>query len=186
MPGFPQQDGRIPPYALPAAAAVVLILSLVPGAAGSGDEQAPRGLSFNHMHTGKQLSVVYARDGAYLEPALEEINRFLADHYSGDIHRIDPSLLDLLHDVQREVGSRAPYEVISGYRSPETNARLRAEGRQVGRRSMHMKGKAIDIRLADVSSAVVRDTALKLRRGGVGYYEKNDFVHLDVGRVRRW
>ena len=102
------------------------------------------------------------------------------------MHAIDPGLLDLLYDVKRRSGTAAPYQVISGYRSRRTNAELRAQGRRVGRRSLHMEGRAVDVRLADVASEALRDLAWSLQRGGVGYYRRSDFVHLDVGRVRRW
>lgn len=166
-------------------AGAALLLSSLPWSARAG-RVSVRSLSFDHLHTGERLSVDYAEGEAYLPDALARVDHVLRDHYSDEIHPIDPSLLDLLHEVQRRAGSRAPLQVISGYRSPQTNARLRAEGRGVGTRSLHMRGKAIDIRLADVPSAAIRDMALSMQRGGVGYYARNDFVHLDVGRVRRW
>ena len=145
-----------------------------------------RALRFDHMHTGEKLSVVYWAEGDYLPGSLVRIDRFLRDHRTGDIRPIDPTLLDLLHEVQRVSGSDAPFQVISGYRSPDTNARLRAQGRSVAKGSLHMVGKAIDVRLGDLETARLRDIALALRRGGVGYYSRADFVHLDTGRVRRW
>jgi uncharacterized protein YcbK (DUF882 family) len=163
-----------------------MLLSAVPWSARAAREPSVRTLTFDHLHTGERLSVAYAEGGAYLSDALAQVDRVLRDHYSDEVHPIDPALLDLLHEVQRRTGSRAPLQVISGYRSPQTNARLRAQGRGVGTRSLHMRGEAIDIRLADVPSAAIRDVALAMQRGGVGYYAGSDFVHLDVGRVRRW
>jgi uncharacterized protein YcbK (DUF882 family) len=167
-------------------AGAALFLCSLPWGARAAQRASVRALAFDHLHTGERLKVVYAEGAAYLPDALAEVDRVLRDHYSDEIHPIDPTLLDLLHEVQRRTGSRAPLQVISGYRSPHTNARLRAQGRQVGKRSMHMQGMAVDIRLADVSSDAIRDVSLGMKRGGVGYYARNDFVHLDVGRVRRW
>lgn len=145
-----------------------------------------RALSFEHLHTGESLSIEYLQNGVYVSDALEAVNHVLRDHYNDAVHPIDPDLLDILHEVTRETATRSPYMVISGYRSPETNEMLRQRGGGVARNSMHLKGKAVDIRLADVDTAELRDVSLALARGGVGYYRKSDFVHLDTGRVRRW
>ncbi len=163
-----------------------LAWSWLPAPALAASAQPNRTLSFEHLHTGEALTIAYAQDGVYLADALKRVNHILRDHYSGAVHAIDPGVLDLLHEVQRQTGSRAPYQVISGYRSPQTNEWLRAQGRGVSQRSMHLQGKAIDIRLEDLPSKALRQVALRLRRGGVGFYPQNDFVHLDVGRVRRW
>ena len=154
----------------------------------AADPSAPafRSLSFQHLHTGESLSVEYVQAGDYVDEALSAIDHVLRDHYSGDVHQIDPQLLDILHAVARDTGTRSPFRVISGYRSPATNEMLRRNGRGAARNSMHLKGKAIDIRLDDVDTAELRDVGLALGRGGVGYYRKSDFVHLDTGRVRRW
>ncbi|HEX6363700.1 MAG TPA: DUF882 domain-containing protein, partial [Albitalea sp.] len=115
------------------------------------------------------------------------LNRFLRDHYTGDVGRIDPQVFDLLHRVQGLLGHRDALEVISGYRSPATNTRLQqTRGGGVATRSLHMDGRAIDVRLRGVPLAEVRDAALSLQAGGVGYYPHEQFVHLDTGRVRRW
>jgi uncharacterized protein YcbK (DUF882 family) len=161
-------------------------LLLLPSRRAFASRGESRALDFEHTHTGESLSVTYWADGRYVPEALARVDRLLRDFRTGDVHAIDPKLLDLLHELRVSTGASAPYQVISGYRSPETNAMLRAQGRKVGSRSLHMKGEAIDVRLADVPTARVRDVALKLARGGVGYYEKKDFVHVDVGRVRRW
>jgi len=145
-----------------------------------------RVLSFFHTHTSERLSVTYCAEGGYLADGLARLEHFLRDHRTGDEHGIDPHLFDLLYSLRQATGTKSPFHVISGYRSPVTNAKLRRASQGVARGSLHLQGKAIDIRLADVSSAVLRDAALELGRGGVGYYHKSDFVHVDTGRVRRW
>ena len=145
-----------------------------------------RTLSFRHTHTGEALSLAYAAGGAYLTEALARVDWFLRDFRSGESSAIDPRLLDQLHTLAAITGTRAPYEVISGYRSPATNELLQRRGGGVASRSLHLEGRAIDIRLADVPLADLRDAALSLRSGGVGFYAQSQFVHLDTGRVRRW
>ena len=143
-------------------------------------------LSFVHTHTHACLSVPYFADGAYLPEGLASLNAFLRDHRTGEEHAIDPALYDILNDLRLATGTKAPFQVISGYRSPRTNAMLRGHGRGVASGSLHLSGRAIDVRLADVGSASLRDAAVELARGGVGYYRGPDFVHVDTGRVRRW
>ena len=145
-----------------------------------------RDIAFYHTHTRKKLSVVYAANGKYIAPALHQIDNFLADFRTGGIKRIDPHLLDLIHDIRESLGSKGTYEVISAYRSPETNSMLRAKSNGVAKNSQHLLGNAIDVRLSDVKTAELRDAALAMKRGGVGYYADSDFVHIDIGRVRRW
>ncbi len=146
-----------------------------------------RGLAMFNTHTGEQIDLVYAVDEDYVPEALGSLNRFLRDHYTGDIGRIDPRVFDLLHRVRQTLGSARPFEVISGYRCPATNARLRETGGGgVAKHSLHMEGRAIDVRLPGVALADMRDAALALRGGGVGFYPREQFVHLDIGRVRRW
>ena len=149
-------------------------------------DSASRRLRFRHTHTNEQLDVVYWQQGDYLQAALTRINELLRDFRTEDTYAIDPALLDLLHEVYVKTGSNGEYEIISGYRSPETNAMLRSRSKNVAKRSMHMAGKAIDIRLTDVPISVIRETALLLKQGGVGYYPKSNFVHLDTGRPRFW
>lgn len=146
----------------------------------------PRQLAFYHTHTGASLEVVYHRDGAYQDDALRDVAAFLSDFRNGEQHVIDPHLLDVLYEIKTRTGSRAPFQVISAYRSPATNEILRDRSSGVAKNSMHLSGKAIDVRLADVPLARLRDVALKLERGGVGFYPGSDFVHVDTGRVRRW
>lgn len=147
---------------------------------------APRALRFAHLHTGERLTVEYFSAGAYLPDGLSEVNRLLRDFRTGDVGVIDTALLDLLHDLTTLTGSRRPLEVISAYRTPATNEALRRRSSGVASGSLHLKGQAIDIRLADVHLAQLRDAALSLQRGGVGYYPGSNFVHVDTGRVRAW
>lgn len=145
-----------------------------------------RQLSFYHTHTQKNLQVTYAIGGNYVDSALVEINVFLSDFRTGDKVDIDPELLDLIYDVRASLGSSGTFEVISAYRSPETNEMLRSKTNGVARNSQHVLGKAIDVRLRDIKTIDLRNAAISLQRGGVGYYKDSDFVHIDTGRVRRW
>ncbi len=143
-------------------------------------------LSFYHTHTYERLDIVYFEDGEYIQPALEKINGYLGDFRTGDMTTMDPGLLDLIYDIRETLGSHGTYEVISAYRSPETNEMLRATGSGVARNSQHLLGTAIDVRLEDIPIEELRDAALAMQRGGVGFYKQSDFVHIDTGRVRRW
>jgi len=130
---------------------------------------------------------VYAGEQGYRPQALGALNHFLRDHYTGEVGAIDPGVFELLYRVQREFGGTRTFEVISGYRCPATNGRLReTRGGGVARHSLHMEGRAIDVRLPGVSLADLRDAAQSLRVGGVGFYPREQFVHLDTGRVRSW
>lgn len=146
----------------------------------------PRELSFVHLHTGERLSLVYCDASGYCADALARLDVFLRDFRTEEVHPIDPALFDILHAAHALCGSRAPFGVISGYRSPATNELLRSQGDGVAAGSLHVVGRAIDVRLADVGSARLRDAGLAHAGGGVGYYPASDFVHLDTGRVRRW
>ena len=172
--------------AVPAVFAVILAL-LAPASQGTlvVDE---RQLSFYHTHTGKRLEIVYARDGEYISSALDQINHFLFDFRTGDKAEMDPALLDLIYDVREALGSKGTYQVVSAYRSPKTNEMLRGRSKNSGvaRKSQHLLGKAIDVRLEGVRTATLRDQALALQRGGVGYYKASDFVQMDTGRPRSW
>jgi len=169
------------------AAAAALPALVVPGRALARLAEGPRELAMNHLHTGETIDVVYARGSRYDTQALGSLDHFLRDHYSGDVGQIDPQLHDLLFAVHRVVGSKTPFHVISGYRSPATNAHLKAtRGGGVATRSLHMQGQAIDVRIPGVPLVDLRDAALSLKGGGVGYYPREQFVHIDVGRVRRW
>lgn len=145
-----------------------------------------RRLAFYHTHTQKTLEITYLVAGEYVDDALIEINSFLADFRTGDAVEMDPELLDLIYEVRESLGTDATFEVISAYRSPKTNEMLRQRSGGVAKKSQHLLGKAIDVRLRGVPTASLRDVAVSLQGGGVGYYEKSDFVHIDTGRVRRW
>ena len=160
--------------------------SLLPLAGARASAPDGRALSFVHTHTRARIQLVYAVSDTYVPDALTSLNRFLRDHYSGEIGAIDPRLFDLLHQVQVLVGGTRPFEVISGYRCSTTNATLReTRGGGVAKNSLHMEGRAIDVRLPGVSLTDLRDAAVSLKLGGVGYYA-GQFLHLDTGRVRRW
>lgn len=145
-----------------------------------------RALAFENLHTGESLKLTYWEKGAYVPGALKEINHILRDYRNGEVARIDPTLLDVLVLIQQKLETKEAFQVISGYRSPITNAKLKKAGRGVATKSLHMEGKAIDIRVADKKLAYVHKAALGLKAGGVGYYAGSNFVHVDTGRVRQW
>ena len=146
-----------------------------------------RSLEFDHTHTGERLSIVFAVGTHFLPEALGTLNRFLRDHYSGEIGRIDPHLFELLFRTRQELGTDQPFQVISGYRCATTNSTLRnTRGGGVARQSLHVEGKAIDVRLPGVPLSDLRDAAKSLQSGGVGFYPRDRFVHIDTGRVRYW
>ncbi|MBT8102954.1 MAG: DUF882 domain-containing protein [Gammaproteobacteria bacterium] len=170
------------------AVVVTLILASLASVSQGKLENDERQLSFYHTHTGKRLDIVYSRNGAYVPSALEEINHFLFDFRTGDAAEMDPELLDLIFDVRAALGSDGTYQVVSAYRSPKTNEMLRGRSAKTGvaKNSQHLLGKAIDVRLEGVRTTRLRDTALAMKRGGVGFYEASDFVHMDTGRPRSW
>ena len=145
-----------------------------------------RSLAFLNIHTGERLSAVYWADGRYLTAALGEIDHLLRDYRTDEVKPIDRRLLDLLHLLRNRLDSGAPFHVISGYRSPATNNMLAKRSGGVARKSLHMRGMAIDMNLPGRDLATLHRAARSLRLGGVGYYPKPGFVHLDVGRVRYW
>lgn len=145
-----------------------------------------RSLAFQNPHTGDKLSLTYFEKGRYLTDALEEINFLLRDYRTGDVHPIDPGLLDQLHDLKQMLGLAQPFDVISGYRSPLTNARLHAEHAGVANNSFHIQGRAVDIRIERLDIRRIHNAAIAMHRGGVGYYPKSNFIHLDTGTFRTW
>jgi len=147
---------------------------------------AERQLAFYNLHTGEKLSATYWANDNYIDTELQSINHLLRDHRSGEMQPIDKNLLDLLYVLQQTVDKNGTYHIISGYRSPKTNARLRQQSNGVAKKSLHMLGKAIDVRLPGVELNHLRKAALSLQAGGVGYYPKSNFVHLDTGRPRFW
>lgn len=146
-----------------------------------------RDLSMDHTHTRENIALTYAIGRQYVPQALTDLNMFLRDHYSGIAGRMDPALYDFMHAVRVSLGARAPYHIISGYRAPKTNEHLRTtRGGGVAKRSLHIEGKAVDLRLPGVPLKELRDAALELKLGGVGYYPGSNFVHIDTGNVRSW
>lgn len=149
--------------------------------------ERPRALSLHHMHTDERISLVYRVGDRYQRSALAKLNQFLRDFRTGDAVPIDPQLFDILYDVKDRLGDPdAGYEVLSAYRSPHTNAMLRRSSHRVARNSLHLYGQAMDIRFPDLPTRQIRDAAVAIGRGGVGYYPSSDFVHVDTGKVRRW
>lgn len=164
----------------------LIVPAMVFPASAAFARETPRKLGFYHTHTREKLEVVYFEDAAYRPEALDEINHLLRDFRSREIHPIEPKLLDILYAISVRTQSAGQFQIISGYRSPETNAMLRSSTDGVAKQSLHMKGKAIDVRLTGVSLKSLHRAGLDLGLGGVGYYPKSDFVHLDTGRVRSW
>ena len=165
---------------------VLLLLSMVAFSSLSGNTGEERLLKFYHTHTGDSLQVVYFRQGQYDPDALADIQGFLADWRNGEQHEIDSGLMDILWQLQQATGSTETWEVISAYRSPETNEMLRSKSSRVAKKSQHLVGNAIDVRLRGLDLKVLRDSAKNLKLGGVGYYASSNFVHVDTGRVRYW
>lgn len=172
------------------AAAGILLAQAVPAPVlASSRPRAEKGskkLAFYHTHTRECLEITYARNGVCDPKALHQINKYLRDFRTSEIYPIDPEILDILWQIQQEIGCNSTYEIISAYRSPGTNRRLRGKSGGVAKRSLHMKGQALDIRLSGKNTRLVRDCAVALEQGGVGYYASSDFVHIDTGKFRVW
>ncbi|WP_417451018.1 DUF882 domain-containing protein [Kordiimonas sp.] len=145
-----------------------------------------RRLHLRSIHTQEEIDIIFWRDGAYVKTALERLDHFLRDHRSGDVIRMDPELFMLLHRLYDDMDGEGPYEVISAHRSAKTNAMLRGIGRNVAKKSQHVLGKAMDVRLPGTSLKQMRDTALGYGIGGVGFYPGDGFIHVDTGRPRFW
>ena len=175
----------LPRRALLRAGAAAFMSASLPGVALAAVPGA-RKLKLENLHTGERLAADYCVDGCYQPDALQAINHILRDYRTGDVHAIDPRLLDLLHDLNGRLETDAAFQVISGFRSPHTNEMLHERSSGVASKSLHTQGMAIDIRVPGRALKAVHVTALSLDRGGVGLYPTSDFVHVDVGRVRRW
>jgi uncharacterized protein YcbK (DUF882 family) len=167
-------------------ACIFFILVLITLSSAMSFAAEDRKLSFYNTHTRERLTVIYKNAQGYNPEALKKINHILRDHRTGDIHPIDSKLMDYLYDLLTAVGNHGEVHIISGYRSPKTNKKLRQNSKGVVAGSLHMQGKALDFRLPGTDTAVLRDKALAMKRGGVGYYKKSDFIQIDTGRVRRW
>jgi uncharacterized protein YcbK (DUF882 family) len=149
-------------------------------------KDGPYSISLVNQHTGETFSGIYRVGGKYIPEAFDKINVVLRDFRTGDVFPIDPRVIDIIYAVHQHSGARKPFEVLSGYRSPQTNSMLRRTHAGVAVNSLHLTGQAIDVRLPDVRISRLRDAAQKLRAGGVGYYPVSNFVHMDSGEVRHW
>ena len=147
--------------------------------------QPSRALKMVNLHTGDRFSGTFAKADAYEQTALADLNAVLKDHRSGEVYDMDPALFDWMVSLRDRLGGDE-FHIISGYRSPKTNAAMRKDGRGVAKRSYHMKGQAIDLRMPGIKTSDIRDLARADQLGGVGYYAKSDFVHIDTGRPRFW
>ena len=147
---------------------------------------AERRLKIHNVHTGDTLDVVYWRDGRYLETSLDALNNLMRDHHCDQVTRIDPPLFDLMYNLYELADAKRHIELYSGYRSAQTNQALREKSERVAKNSLHIQGKAADIRLAGVRLDHAGKAALSMKSGGVGYYHQSGFLHLDTGRVRQW
>ena len=170
---------------------LVLLMAATFGRNLQSADPSPRAyrLRFYNTHTNERLDIVYRRGDSYLPEALAKLDRYLRDPLTGAVHHVDPRLFDLLYDLTESLNDTGgEIDVICGYRTPQTNEflRTRSANSGVAVHSLHMRAEAIDIRLPGVATSAVRDAALRLRRGGVGYYRDSNFVHVDVGSVRRW
>ncbi|USD38839.1 MULTISPECIES: DUF882 domain-containing protein [Ferrimonas] len=146
----------------------------------------PKSLSFYNRHTGETSNHTFWMGGEYDPQALQSFNQVLRDHRTGEVTQMDQDLFNLLYDLQRSLGTDNRIEIISGYRSPKTNAMLAGKSSGVAKKSYHTRGMAIDIAIPGVELKDLRNAALELKRGGVGFYPRSGFVHVDTGRVRRW
>lgn len=162
------------------------ITPLFPVSNAYAGRRKPWRVSFRHTHTGEGFSGVYRVGNRYLPEAFEHLNYVMRDFRTGAVFPMDPRAVDIIATLQDRAGDGAPLEVLSGYRSPQTNTMLRHVSTGVARNSLHMYGQAIDFRMPDLSTSRVRQMAVSLKRGGVGYYPDSDFVHVDTGKIRSW
>jgi uncharacterized protein YcbK (DUF882 family) len=169
------------------ACALLLLAGVATAQAPAAAAPGERSITLFNTHTGKTLSVVFKRAGHFVPESLARLNDVLVDWRSGETHSMDPGLFDQLFDLAVAAGVEPSYEIISGYRSPESNSKMAAKpGSGVSKRSLHMQGRAMDVRLKGVSVEKLRDLALAAKRGGVGYYQRSQFVHIDTGSFRTW
>lgn len=159
---------------------------MAPSVFARSQQSGERALDFYNIHTGERLKTTYWIDGQYIPEELDAINNIMRDYRNGQRAKMDPQLLDLLHKLQLKTGKTNNFEIISAYRSAASNARLHKAGSGVAKRSLHMRGRAIDIRLPGIELKHLRQAALKLHAGGVGYYPDSNFIHVDTGRPRFW
>lgn len=172
--------------ALALVAGPVLSTPLLTPSARVTPDRGERRLAFVNLHTGETLKATYWQDGDYVTEELAAINHLLRDYRVNEVGMMAPQLLDKLHLLQQRLGSKQPYQVISGFRSAKTNAMLHRTTPGVATKSRHMLGQAIDVRLPGTGLKHLMQAAHGLRAGGVGYYPKSSFVHLDIGPFRTW
>jgi len=160
---------------------------IMPAAFAAPVKQVDRSLTLYNTHTGEKLTSTYFAEGQYQQESIKEIEWLLRDHRAEEAAAMDPQLMDLMHNIENLIGKRSrEFHIISGYRSPETNAKLRKNSTGVAKKSFHMRGKAIDIRVPGYDIAQLRRAAMSLKSGGVGYYPKSNFIHVDTGHTRFW
>lgn len=159
---------------------------MMPAALANLPKEAPRQLSLYNLHTEEKLKATYWAQGEYQPNALAEIDYLLRDHRSGEHTDMDRQLLNLMFLLQQKAQSKQAFHIISGYRSPASNEMLRKSSTGVAQKSLHTLGMAVDLRLPGTNLEELRDMAINLQGGGVGFYPKSDFIHIDTGRVRRW
>lgn len=163
---------------------------MAPGAVQAATLNLPKSgtfdISFRNQHTGESFSGAYRVGNKYLPDSFSQINKVLRDFRTNEIFPIDPRVIDIIFMIHKKAGINGPIEILSGYRSPKTNARLSTVSTGVAKNSLHMTGQAIDLRLPGFSTRQANRIACKLRAGGVGYYPKSNFIHVDTGRVRHW
>jgi uncharacterized protein YcbK (DUF882 family) len=179
-------EGKLPPTQAVPPAPVALRPTPVEAAIVKSAPVDPRWVKLRNIHTDEKLEAVYWENGEYVPDAVKALNHVLRDYRNDEVHPIDPGLYDILGKIADKTGTKAHFQVISGYRSPATNRLLSERSGEVAKRSLHMDGKAMDIFLEDIPLEEIRAEALGLRLGGVGYYPKSKFVHVDVGPVRKW
>lgn len=168
-------------------AAVGSAVSLFPSIIlGKTDVPYKKSLSLYNIHTGENITATYWADGSYIPEVLSQMNHLLRDYRTDDATHMDTELFDLLYSIRTNLDTTKPFNVISGYRSPQTNAMLNHHSQGVAKQSLHMQGKAIDISVPGRDLSELKKVAMNLKEGGVGYYPSSDFVHVDVGRVRYW
>jgi uncharacterized protein YcbK (DUF882 family) len=185
---FRQSVTRRALFAIASAAVTTAIVSpaIIRPAEAARRPFAARSLTLDNLHTGERLNTVYWANGHYLPEALRRINWVLRDHRTNEVHEIEPPLIELMARLHQRLATREPFQIISGYRSPATNAMLAATTEGVAGNSLHIQGMAVDIRVPGRALVKVRRAAVTMRAGGVGYYPRSDFVHVDAGRVRYW
>ena len=170
-----------------ASAGLVSVIAAPQVFAKKASQKGARSIAMHNLHTGEKSRVDYWIDGEYQPEALAEIDKILRDHRTNEISAIDTKLIDKLNNLQLKLEREGKeFEIISGYRSPASNAKLAAKSSKVAKKSYHMKGKAVDVQLPGCGSRELFNAAKSLKSGGVGYYGNNRFVHLDVGKVRSW